>query len=163
MSDADEVDRRRKERIDREYRELRAADPDLYRECIAMAENIIGDFDLWGITEDQRLKLGGAIEASLVHVAVWSLPTDDEIGVCEVARDLVAVAAMGGPDRTADAIGLLEQAPNRLARRCPVCGARSGVPCFDLENEKNWGLPGRGLMVPHRARLTAGTALEREA
>lgn len=82
-----------------------------------------------------------------------ALPTTDEIGVCEVARDLVEVGAMGGIDRTADVTKLLEQAPNRLARRCPVCCARPGAPCLDLESAGASGRPKRRLLVPHHARL----------
>lgn len=81
-----------------------------------------------------------------------TLPSKDEADVCEVARDMVLEG------RLDDARLLLEQAPNRLARACPACGARPGNPCLDFGT-----LPGSALsaiaerilvmLVPHHARL----------
>lgn len=55
------------------------------------------------------------------------MPSADEAAVCEVARD----AELEG--RLEEARALLEQAPNRLARKCPACGERPGVECLDLD------------------------------
>lgn len=82
-------------------------------------------------------------------------PSADEIGVCEVAGDLVQLG------RVDEARKLLEQAPNRLGRRCPACAMPPGCPCIDLTKKpdastfvrgrtrKDW----RDLIVPHHARL----------
>lgn len=101
-------------------------------------------------------------------------PSADEIGVCEVAGDLVQLG------RIDEARKLLEQAPNRLGRRCPACGARPGQLCASMpaeDNEKRCTCPERAshddiaaapppghscrgcgaesrwLLVPHLARL----------
>lgn len=68
-----------------------------------------------------------------------ALPSRDEATVCEVARDLVELG------READAITALGLAPNRLARRCVVCAAKPGQPCYGYDRLY--------LTVPHHARL----------
>jgi len=89
------------------------------------------------------------------------LPTQDEADVCDVARDMVLEG------RLDDAIAAMDaQAPNRLARKCPVCGARPGDDCIDFDvTERDETLfrgptpsgrtldPPPGLIVPHEARL----------
>ena len=95
-----------------------------------------------------------------------TLPSADEIGVCEVAREMLELAGLGGPERTDEARRLLEeQAPNRLARQCSVCAMASGRPCVDLDTPPADLVPGqlgrprpgwrrlRDLIVPHHARL----------
>lgn len=72
-------------------------------------------------------------------------PSTDEIGACEVARDL---AEESGPYPPAAALkriyAILEMAPNRMARKCPACAALPGLNCHE-------GI--RTLLVPHHARL----------
>lgn len=46
-----------------------------------------------------------------------TLPSKDEADVCEVARDAVLEGKLDLARQ------LLDQAPNRLARKCPACGA----------------------------------------
>lgn len=84
-----------------------------------------------------------------------TLPTEDEIGVCEVARDLVE---LGREDEARTLVE--EQAPHRLARKCPACDAKSGRPCRDFLYEDppvmGYGQYPTGevhLIVPHYARL----------
>jgi hypothetical protein len=67
-------------------------------------------------------------------------PSADEVGVCEVARDLVE---LGRHDEARKLVE--EQAPNRLGRRCPVCAAKIGAPCYAHD--------ALYLIVPHHARL----------
>lgn len=65
--------------------------------------------------------------AALRGPSVLSSP--DEAAACEVARDLVEAQQTAGPEFQA----LLAMAPNRLARKCGACGAKSGSPCTVLE------------------------------
>jgi hypothetical protein len=65
----------------------------------------------------------------------------DEADTCEVARDLVEKAGPAPAPRDLRRLAeLIEQAPNRLAWSCPVCGSMAGENCI-------W------LLVPHHARL----------
>lgn len=84
------------------------------------------------------------------------LPTKDEADACEVARDMVIEG------RLDDARRLLEQAPNRLARRCPACGVPPGSSCcetrpmpgMDRDPRAFYGIDlSIELLVPHHARL----------
>jgi len=88
-----------------------------------------------------------------------SMPTADEIAACEVARDAIEE----GRD-PATVAALLDQAPNRLARKCGACGALAGRACMDLDQppeDANAGLLTTGearllartIPVPHHARL----------
>lgn len=77
-----------------------------------------------------------------------TLPSADEAAACEVARDAVLEG------RIDDACKLLEQAPNRLARRCPECGSPPMISCSDLSLPVEFAAGGFGAMlVPHHARL----------
>lgn len=82
-----------------------------------------------------------------------TLPTKDEADACEVARDMVL------EERLDEAKLLLEQAPNRLARRCPACGALPGKSCSEPRPEPGdpqsgmWSERHEILLVPHHARL----------
>ena len=82
------------------------------------------------------------------------------LAVCEVALHLVERG------RHDEARALLdEQAPDRLARGCPVCGAMPGAACFDGSVEaRAFGMPWRvprvgreivrvNRLVPHVARV----------
>lgn len=87
-------------------------------------------------------------------IAAPAPPSADEAAVCEVARDMVL------DGRLEEARVLLEQAPNRLARKCPACGAGPGDACVEYEYEdppvEGFGMYPTGkteLLVPHHARL----------
>lgn len=91
----------------------------------------------------------------------------DEAAVCMVARDMLADER---PRPVAEVKALLdEQAPNRLGRRCPACGARVGQECRDpsILTAGHPPTPGAAgyvmsiwldgipsMPVPHEARLT---------
>lgn len=85
------------------------------------------------------------------------LPTADEVGVCEVARDLVELG------RHEEARALVEQqAPNRLARKCPACGSPAGRECVALAEDARFialDYPTTivrsttAIVAPHHARL----------
>ena len=87
-------------------------------------------------------------------------PPLDEIAACLVASDMLEE----DPSNVARAEVLLrEQAPNRLARRCPVCNARPGKSCVELVDTTYEPTSGNLLpfvhgpkeqLVPHWARLT---------
>lgn len=66
--------------------------------------------DEWGL--ERRIIKGGGVTVA-----------QDEADACEVARDMVLEG------RLDEARALLEQAPNRLARKCPACGAWPGLRC----------------------------------
>jgi len=73
------------------------------------------------------------------------LPSREESEVCQVAFDLVEVG------RVDDARKLLEeQAPNRLSRECPACGAKAKRPCADIGDA--YEVPFIRV-VPHLARV----------
>lgn len=91
-----------------------------------------------------------------------ALPDQDELAACEVARDAVIEGCLDLARQ------LLEQAPNRHARACPVCGVTSGVPCREpvpmtpdesvMPNNSYAGAVSQmhvwqPLLVPHVARL----------
>lgn len=65
---------------------------------------------------------------SLVDVLTEPLkaPTAEDYGACEVAIDLVEQGDSTGAQKLLD-----EQAPRRLNRECPVCGAAAGNSCHD--------------------------------
>jgi hypothetical protein len=69
------IETQRKERSDREYRELRAQDPDLFRKCVEMAQGILFNHhaEIALLTDAQRLRLAAAIETRLVSIAVRTL------------------------------------------------------------------------------------------
>lgn len=101
-------------------------------------------------------------------------PSADEAGVCEVAGDLVELGRIDEARKLLD-----EQAPNRLARKCPACGAWPGGMCKTMpaDGEKRCECPSfassddiaaapqaghacdgcgassKHLLVPHHARL----------
>lgn len=95
-------------------------------------------------------------------VAPAGTPSSDEAGVCEVAGDLVQLG------RIDEARRLLEQAPNRLGRKCPACAMPVGTPCIDMSRPptaEDWVGAGdnrrirpgwRDMIVPHQARLAGG-------
>ena len=59
-------------------------------------------------------------------------PTADEAAACMVARD--RIEAYDEPE--AEMVAWLDvHAPNRLARKCPACGARAGRPCWHADAE----------------------------
>lgn len=62
---------RSRERIERMYREVNAADPEEYRRCIQAADGIMinASMELLGLSDAQRAKLGANIEAALIDVA----------------------------------------------------------------------------------------------
>lgn len=98
------------------------------------------------------------------------MPSADEAAACMVARDLVELG------REDEARALLDaQAPNRLTRKCPACGALPGRECSvwrlsTPEDHAEWRrqlLAGaftmdtspppqsaQTMLVPHEARLT---------
>lgn len=60
-------------RIDREYRELRAADPDMFRSCVGSAEAIgINHRSLDKLDDKEKLALLADIEQHLVSTALAS-------------------------------------------------------------------------------------------
>lgn len=82
-------------------------------------------------------------------------PSREEAEVCSVARDLVELGRIDEARKLVE-----EQAPYRVTRDCPACGALAGDPCVDFEYEDP-PVPGYGqyptgqrwLIVPHHARL----------
>ncbi len=62
----------RQDRRDRQYRELRAADPDLFRKCVQYAEGVVfnNHRELSSITDVQRVKLAADIEAAMIALAM---------------------------------------------------------------------------------------------
>jgi hypothetical protein len=62
----------REERIGREYRELRASDPDLFRQCVEAAEGIMLNRhrELAVLSDADRSNLGAAIEQAIVYIAI---------------------------------------------------------------------------------------------
>ena len=84
-----------------------------------------------------------------------ALPSEDEAGVCAVAGDLVELGRIDEARKLLD-----EQAPNRLARKCPACLVEPGRPCREFEYDDppvdGYGQYPTGaaqLIVPHHARL----------
>lgn len=78
-----------------------------------------------------------------------TMPTADEAGACEVARDLVELGRLDEARKLVE-----ERAPNRLAMRCLACGARAGEPCIDLSLPIEFvGTSAAELLVPHHVRL----------
>lgn len=91
--------------------------------------------DAWSEAWDARARLRSRLR----------LPSCDEVAVCEVAADLLEEG------RIDVAKELLEQqAPNRLARRCPVCGAMVATECVELVATD--GVRPK-MLVPHLSRL----------
>lgn len=62
---------RRRERIEVQYREVNAADPEEYRRCVEAATAIMinASMDLLKLSDAQREQLGANIEAALIDVA----------------------------------------------------------------------------------------------
>lgn len=83
-------------------------------------------------------------------------PTQDDYAACLVALDLVEIGRVDDTKKLLD-----EQAPNRLGRKCPACGAKPLRQCFDLAttNAADLGysvIPERKSverLVPHDARV----------
>ena len=86
---------------------------------------------------------------------LWPAPTIDDRGACDVATDLLAMAA--DLDRVNEPVKaklkrdealelLIKQAPNRYSRRCKVCGAKPGDPCLELVTRAE-------MLIPHEMRL----------
>lgn len=76
------------------------------------------------------------------------LPSADEVAACMVARDMLEE----GRDEATVMAFLDENAPNRLARKCPACGHQSPGYCRNLESMHD--ITQRALLiVPHEARL----------
>jgi len=63
---------RRQARIDTEYRDLRAIDADLFRQCVQAAEGIVINHEraLSDLSEADRLRLGADIEQAIVSIAL---------------------------------------------------------------------------------------------
>ncbi len=90
-------------------------------------------------------------------------PTHDEYGACEVATDILALADdLEGIGKAAEAKMkrdealdlLIKQAPNRMNRACPVCGAKVGDVCVDPSERtgfNHWTRKPR--LVPHLSRV----------
>lgn len=118
------------------------------------------------------------VERRLLIDTLWptpppAAPTLDDVGACEVATDLLALAAdfwSGGlpclaAGKLIEAERLLaEQAPHRLNKKCPVCGAKPGKECDDVETKDvrtdrlfTWSFERRSVRtprpVPHLARV----------
>lgn len=77
-------------------------------------------------------------------------PTVDDAAACMVARD------MREEQRDEAAIRTLldKQAPGRLGRRCPACGASPGHPCVDLTLPIEFTVTASGdLLIPHEERF----------
>lgn len=73
-----------------------------------------------------------------------------EAEVCSVARDELELH----PERAVEIRRILdEQAPHRLGRECPACGARPGIPCA-MAPPTPQGIVVR-MTVPHHARLVS--------
>lgn len=139
-------------------------DPDLHAPPdvrAAMRTRLLAAVDAaypFGIRKHQPYK-DWLTERKLLHEALAdvgkvALPTKDEIDACEVARDMVEEG------RLDDARAVLEQAPNRLARKCPACGAAIGSPCGESRPApRPHASPFDGIdrgvtmLVPHHARL----------
>lgn len=63
---------RRKARIDREYEELRAIDPDLFRQCVEAAEGIGINHRLNDLLDAPSHAILADIEQALVSIALRS-------------------------------------------------------------------------------------------
>lgn len=58
------------QRIDRQYRELRASDPDLFRQCVQCADGIgMNHRSLDKLADNEKLALLADIEQSIVAIA----------------------------------------------------------------------------------------------
>jgi hypothetical protein len=65
-----------RDRIDRQYRELRASDPDAFRACVEAAESIgINHPALDKLTDAERISLLADIEQHLIAQALHSRST----------------------------------------------------------------------------------------
>jgi len=88
-------------------------------------------------------------------------PGPDEAAACEVAIDLVEEGRMAEAEALLD-----QQAPNRLNRKCPVCGSPTRKPCVEVVGHElvrgrfpNVGhllqrASMRELLVPHLSRVS---------
>jgi hypothetical protein len=90
-------------------------------------------YDAW-LTERKILRQALGLMEKLPE------PTDEDFAAVEVAIDLVESG------RFDEALALLaEQAPRRLNRDCPVCGAKRGRDC--------WSASGSIVALPHLGRV----------
>jgi hypothetical protein len=89
----------------------------------------------------------------LIEALMAPEPTEEEFQVLLVADDLVE------EERFDEALKLVEeQAPNRHARKCVVCGRPRGQPCREPDLSSYGSLFGmqtkfKDRIVPHRARI----------
>lgn len=62
----------RRQRVDREYRELKAADPDLFRACIESTEGIVlNEHQVFSaMAPEDKSRIAAAIECAVVSIAV---------------------------------------------------------------------------------------------
>lgn len=74
----------------------------------------------------------------------------EEAEVCSIARDLVELGRFDEARKLVQ-----EQAPYRVTRDCPACGALAGNDCWDFDLKQRGGTYSgkRMLIVPHHARL----------
>lgn len=70
MADPFDLGARRRERIERQYRELKAVDPEAYRECVEVATGISLNFaHKHQLDDNARNELGAELESALVAFA----------------------------------------------------------------------------------------------
>lgn len=71
----EDFEKRRRQRIQEEYEELRGIDPDLYREVVQSADGILMNNHraLAALDNAARVKLGADIEEALVHYTLRGL------------------------------------------------------------------------------------------
>lgn len=114
-------------------------------ELLAAIEDAREVFDINPIGKrwrQEHLKLVGTLQGQR---QLWPAIEQDEADVCAVARDLEEEG------RTREAQALVdEQAPNRLNRKCPACGAKPGDVCIGIVAGVS-----NGLIAPHDARVVA--------
>ncbi len=152
-------------RVVRDNPGLREAGPKVLLAAIDAAypfgERAMHPYKVWLKERSKAMRMLGLMPGAKTPVP----PTPDEAAVCMVARDLVEM----GRDAEAKAL-LAKQAPNRLGRGCPACGARMWGPCFEavsMEPREGATSPYYGIhrsvemLVPHEARVTDGPLFAR--
>jgi hypothetical protein len=84
----------------------------------------------------------------LLHESQLEQPNEDDFAACEVAIDLVEEDNEGAARKLLD-----EQAPRRLNRSCPSCGAAVGAGCYAAPDDKWTDAQGAIRIVPHLSRV----------
>lgn len=144
----------------RENRDMAATDPaallKLVDDAYPFGERAMHPYNAWLA---ERKELIAVVKPEKAPPA----PTQDDYAAVLVAEDLIE---MGREDEARKL--LVEQAPRRLNRKCPACGAKVGKACRDVETKTMIGaVPGpttgtgtaypialsKQRIVPHLARV----------